>query len=37
VAGVYRHRYPKRIVFYRVLFYDLDPFLAEQESRFEKE
>jgi ribosomal protein S27E len=37
MAGVYRPRHPERTVLYRVLFHDFDRFLAEYESRFEKE
>ena len=37
MAGVYRPRHPERIVLYRVLFHYFDRFLAEYESRFEKE
>jgi ribosomal protein S27E len=37
VAGVYRPRHPERTVLYRVLFHYFDRFLAEYESRFEKE
>lgn len=37
MAGIYRPRHPERTVLYRVLFYYFDPFLAEYESRFEKE
>ena len=36
-AGVYRPRHPERTVLYRVLFHHFDRFLAEYESRFEKE
>ena len=35
--GVYRPRHPERTVLYRVLFHYFDRFLAEYESRFEKE
>ena len=35
--GVYRPRHPERTVLYRVLFHYFDRFLAEDESRFEKE
>jgi len=34
---VYRPRHPERTVLYRVLFHYFDRFLAEYESRFEKE
>jgi hypothetical protein len=37
VAGVYRSRHPERTVLYRVLFHYFDQFLADYESRFEKE
>jgi hypothetical protein len=37
MAGVYRPRHPERTVLYRVVFHDFDRFLAEYESRFEKE
>ncbi len=37
MAGVYRPRHPERTAFYRVLFHYFDQFLAEYESRFEKE
>jgi hypothetical protein len=37
VAEVYRPRHPERTVLYRVLFHYFDRFLAEYESRFEKE
>jgi len=37
VAGVYRPRHPECTVLYRVLFHYFDQFLAEYESRFEKE
>ena len=37
MAGVYRSRHPERTVLYRVLFHYFDRFLAEYESRFEKE
>ena len=37
MAGVYRPRHPERTVLYRVLFHYFDQFLAEYESRFEKE
>ena len=37
MAGVYRPRHPERAVLYRVLFHYFDRFLAEYESRFEKE
>ena len=37
MAGVYRPRHPERTVLYRVLFHHFDRFLAEYESRFEKE
>lgn len=37
MPGVYRHRHPERAVFYRVLFHHFDRFLAEYESRFERE
>jgi hypothetical protein len=34
---VYRPRHPEWTVLYRVLFHCFDKFLAEYESRFEKE
>ena len=37
MAGVYRPRHPERTVLYRVLFHYFDRFLAEYESRVEKE
>jgi len=37
MAGVYRPRHPERTALYRVLFHYFDQFLAEYESRFEKE
>ena len=37
MAGIYRPRHPERTVLYRVLFHHFDRFLAEYESRFEKE
>jgi hypothetical protein len=37
VARVYRPRHPERTVLYRVLFHHFERFLAEYESRFEKE
>ena len=37
MAGVYRPRHPERTVLYRVLFHYFERFLAEYESRFEKE
>jgi len=37
MAGVYRPRHPERTVLYRVLFHHFDRFLAEYESRFERE
>ena len=37
MAGVYRPRHPERTVLYRVLFYYFECFLAEYESRFEKD
>ncbi|MGB9006707.1 MAG: transposase [Candidatus Aminicenantales bacterium] len=37
MAGVYRPRHPERAVLYRVLFHYFEHFLAEYESRFEKE
>ena len=37
MAGVYRPRHPECTVLYRVLFQYFDQFLAEYESRFEKE
>ena len=37
MAGVYRPRHPEQTVLYRVLFHYFDRFLAEYESRFEKE
>ena len=37
MAGVYRPRHPERTVLYRVLFHYFERFLAEYESRFERE
>ncbi|MGQ9672240.1 MAG: hypothetical protein ACUVV5_03790 [Candidatus Aminicenantales bacterium] len=37
MAGVYRPRHPERTALYRVLFHYFDRFLAEYDSRFEKE
>ena len=37
MAGIYRQRHPERTVFYRVLFHYFDEFVAEYESRFERE
>ena len=37
MAGVYRPRHPERTVLYRVLFHYFEQFLAEYESRFERE
>ena len=37
MAGVYRPRHPERAVLYRVPFHCFERFLAEYESRFEKE
>ncbi len=37
MAGVYRARHPERTVLYRLLFHYFEIFLAEYESRFEKE
>jgi len=37
MAGVYRPRHPERTVLYQVLFHHFDRFLAEYETRFEKE
>lgn len=37
MAGVYCPRHPEWTVLYRVLFHYFDKFLAEYESRFEKE
>ena len=37
MAGVCRPRHPERTVPYRVLFHHFDSFVAEYESRFEKE
>jgi len=37
MAGIYRPRHPERTVFYRVLFHHFERFLAEYESRFERE
>jgi hypothetical protein len=37
MAGVYRPRHPERTVLYRVLSHHFDRFLAEYETRFEKE
>lgn len=35
--GIYRPWHPERTVLYRVLFHYFDRFLAEYESRFEKQ
>ena len=37
MPGIYRPHHPERTVLYRVLFHSFDNFLAEYESRFEKE
>jgi hypothetical protein len=37
VPGVYRPRHPEKTVLYRVLFHHFDQFLADYESRLEKE
>ncbi len=37
MAGEYRPRHPERTVLCRVLFHHLERFLAEYESRFERE
>lgn len=37
MAGIYQPRHPERTALYRVLFHYFDQFLAEFESRFEKE
>jgi hypothetical protein len=37
MAGVYRARHPERTALYRVLFHYFDQFLANYDSRFEKE
>ncbi len=37
MAGEYRPRHPERTVLYRVLFHHFERFLAEYESRFERE
>jgi len=37
MTGVNRPRHPERTVFYRVLFHHFDRFLAEYETRFERE
>jgi len=37
MAGVYRPRHPERTALYRVLIHYFECFLAEYESRFEKE
>jgi hypothetical protein len=37
MAGVYRARHPERTVLYRVLFHHFERFVAEYESRFERE
>jgi hypothetical protein len=37
MAGVYRPRHSERTVLYRALFHHFDRFLAEYESRFERE
>jgi len=37
VPGIYRPRHPERTVLYRVLFHHFDRFLAEYQSRFERE
>jgi hypothetical protein len=37
MAGIYRPRHPELTVLYRVLFHYFDQFLAEYESRFERE
>ena len=37
MAGIYRPRHPERTVLYRVLFHHFERFVAEYESRFERE
>jgi len=37
VPGIYRPRHPERTVLYRVLFHHFERFVAEYESRFERE
>ena len=37
MAGVYRSRHPEQTVLYRVLFHHFERFLAEYETRFERE
>jgi len=37
MAGVYRPRHPERSVLHRVLSHHFEGFLAEYESRFERE
>jgi hypothetical protein len=37
MVGVYRPRHPERTVLYRVLSHLFDRFLAEYETRFERE
>jgi hypothetical protein len=37
VPGIYRPRHPERTVLYRALFHHFERFVAEYESRFERE
>jgi hypothetical protein len=37
VPGIYRPRHPERTVLYRVLFHHFERFVAEYESRFERD
>jgi hypothetical protein len=37
MPGIYRPRHPERTVLYRVLFHHFERFVAEYESRFERE
>ncbi len=37
MPGTYRPRHPERTVLYRVLFHNVDRFLAEYDRRFEKQ
>ena len=37
MSGIYRARHPERTVLYRVIFHHFDSFLAEYETRFERE
>jgi hypothetical protein len=37
VPGIYRPRHPERTVLYRVLFHQFERFVAEYESRFERD